>query len=164
MIMQLIDAIISKYGTEDLELLQEKFKDMRILDNIELPSSILEVLVRPEESSAVTPEADGEISEVVELTDEEVESEGQDLDASNTDKKIKVTFEPDPQLPKLVRMANLCVVSGHAVNGVAEIHSEIVKKEVFNEFYKVTRLVEYDYLAISQQPYWNGYRLKLWTL
>lgn len=160
MIMQLIDAIISKYGTEDLELLQEKFKDMRILYNIELPSSILEVLVRPEESSAVTPEADGD--EEVE-SDEEVELR-QDLDASNTDKKIKVTFEPDPQLPKLVRMANLCVVSGHAVNGVAEIHSEIVKKEVFNEFYKVTRLVEYDYLAISQQPYWNGYRLKLWTL
>ncbi|XP_022642603.1 alpha-1,4 glucan phosphorylase L isozyme, chloroplastic/amyloplastic-like [Vigna radiata var. radiata] len=33
-------------------------------------------------------------------------------------------------------MANLCVVGGHAVNGVAEIHSEIVKDEVFNAFYK----------------------------
>ena len=35
-------------------------------------------------------------------------------------------------------MVNLCVVAGYAVNGVAEIHSEIVKYEVFNEFYKVT--------------------------
>lgn len=141
--MQLIETIISKYGTEDLELLQEKFKDMRILDNVELPCSILELLVRLEENTAVTPAADGKISEVVELINIEVESEGQDLDRSDTDKKIKATFESDTQLPKLVRMANLCVVSGHAVNGVAEIHSEIVKKEVFNEFYKVTRSVEY---------------------
>ena len=139
--MQLIDTIIYKYGTEDLELLQEKFKEMRILDNIELPSSILELLVKPEESTIITLEADNEIFEV--------EPEGQDSNISDTDKKIKVTFEPDPQLPKLVRMANLCVVSGHAVNGVAEIHSEIVKKEVFNEFYKVSTLVKY-YLAIFQ--------------
>lgn len=38
---------------------------------------------------------------------------------------------------KLVRMANLCVISGHSVNGVAEIHSEIVKKEVFSDFYEM---------------------------
>ena len=38
---------------------------------------------------------------------------------------------------KLVRMANLCVIAGHSINGVAEIHSEIVKKEVFSNFYEV---------------------------
>ena len=38
---------------------------------------------------------------------------------------------------KLVRMANLCVIDGHSVNGVVEIHSEIVKKEVFNDFYQM---------------------------
>ncbi|CAN1313972.1 Alpha-glucan phosphorylase 1 [Linum perenne] len=46
-------------------------------------------------------------------------------------------FEPDPSQPKLVRMANLCIAGGFAVNGVAEIHSEIVKSEVFNDFYKL---------------------------
>ncbi|EFJ09932.1 starch phosphorylase [Selaginella moellendorffii] len=39
--------------------------------------------------------------------------------------------------PELVRMANLCVIAGHKVNGVAAIHSEIVKDEVFNDFYKL---------------------------
>ena len=34
-------------------------------------------------------------------------------------------------------MANLSVVGGHSVNGVAEIHSEIVKQDVFNSFYEV---------------------------
>ncbi|CAN1313975.1 Alpha-glucan phosphorylase 1 [Linum perenne] len=42
-----------------------------------------------------------------------------------------------PSQPKLVRMANLCIAGGFAVNGVAEIHSEIVKSEVFNDFYKL---------------------------
>ena len=55
------------------------------------------------------------------------------------EKKNEVTsIEPDPKLPKMVRMANLCVAAMYAVNGVAEIHSEIVKDEVFSEFYKVT--------------------------
>ncbi|CAM8984013.1 unnamed protein product [Rhodiola kirilowii] len=52
-------------------------------------------------------------------------------------KKKVITFAPDPNQPKLVRMANLSVVSGHAVNGVAAIHTEIVKDEVFNDFYKL---------------------------
>lgn len=51
--------------------------------------------------------------------------------------EIKVTFQPDPKQLKMIRMANLCVVGGHTVNGVAEIHSEIVNKEVCNEFYKL---------------------------
>lgn len=49
-----------------------------------------------------------------------------------------MTVDEAPKMPKVVHMANLCVAGGYAVNGVAEIHSEIVKSEVFNEFYKVT--------------------------
>lgn len=36
-----------------------------------------------------------------------------------------------------VNMAYLAVVSSSAVNGVAFIHSEIVKKDIFNDFYKL---------------------------
>ncbi|XP_065152398.1 glycogen phosphorylase, liver form [Paramisgurnus dabryanus] len=35
---------------------------------------------------------------------------------------------------KRVNMAHLCIVGSHKVNGVAEIHSEIIKKDVFRDF------------------------------
>lgn len=37
-----------------------------------------------------------------------------------------------------VRMANLCVVGSHTVNGVSALHSDILKKTIFHEFYKMT--------------------------
>ncbi|XP_035255417.1 glycogen phosphorylase, brain form [Anguilla anguilla] len=39
--------------------------------------------------------------------------------------------------PKRVNMAHLCVVGSHAVNGVARIHSDIVKATVFKDFHDV---------------------------
>nr|GEU62661.1 alpha-1,4 glucan phosphorylase L-2 isozyme, chloroplastic/amyloplastic [Tanacetum cinerariifolium] len=136
---ELIDTIIAKYGVKDLELVKEKLKQMRVLDNVELPASILEVLVQPEE----IPLADLVKEEIAEEGSEEVTeatSEDDELKVKEP-KEVKiiprVTFETDPNQPRMVRMANLCVVGGHAVNGVAEIHSEIVKNEVFNDFYKL---------------------------
>ena len=36
-----------------------------------------------------------------------------------------------------VRMANLAIVGGHAVNGVAWLHTEILKKDVLKDFYEM---------------------------
>ena len=37
-----------------------------------------------------------------------------------------------------VRMANLSVVASHTVNGVSKLHSDILKKTIFHDFYKMT--------------------------
>jgi starch phosphorylase len=37
-----------------------------------------------------------------------------------------------------VRMANLCIVGGHSINGVAKIHSDILKNNFFKDFYEDT--------------------------
>ncbi len=37
-----------------------------------------------------------------------------------------------------VRMANLCVLGSHSVNGVSELHSEIIKESIFKDFYDYT--------------------------
>jgi len=38
---------------------------------------------------------------------------------------------------KRVRMANLAIVGSHSVNGVAELHTEILKTDVFRDFYRL---------------------------
>ncbi|MCI6354814.1 glycogen/starch/alpha-glucan phosphorylase [Eubacterium coprostanoligenes] len=38
----------------------------------------------------------------------------------------------------VVRMANLCVIGSHSVNGVSALHSGILKETVFNDFYNLT--------------------------
>ncbi|KAL7132731.1 hypothetical protein ABFS83_12G093500 [Erythranthe nasuta] len=145
---ELVNTIVEEYGTEDLDLLKEKLNEMRILDNIELPCAVLDLLVKSHEirveNSVQTEEEDSESDEVAKVTGKEEEEKSTDEDKEIEVPKavspvdiVKSAFEPDPKEPKLVRMANLCVVGGHAVNGVAEIHSEIVKEEVFNAFYKL---------------------------
>ena len=37
-----------------------------------------------------------------------------------------------------IRMANLSVIASHKVNGVSRLHSDILKKSVFHDFYKLT--------------------------
>jgi starch phosphorylase len=36
--------------------------------------------------------------------------------------------------PKMIRMANLCMVSSHAVNGVAAIHTTLLRTRLFHDF------------------------------
>ncbi|XP_056140160.1 glycogen phosphorylase, muscle form [Lampris incognitus] len=38
---------------------------------------------------------------------------------------------------KRVNMAHLCIVGSHAVNGVAQIHSDILKATIFKDFYEM---------------------------
>lgn len=126
---------------EDLDLLEEKLKQMRILDNFELPPSALELLVKEEETLTAESLEDVVVSKgEAEPTAEAGGKNETNVIASVPEPKNVVRFAPDPNQPKLVRMANLSVVSGHAVNGVAAIHTEIVKDEVFNDFYKVERI------------------------
>ncbi|XP_021997283.1 alpha-1,4 glucan phosphorylase L-2 isozyme, chloroplastic/amyloplastic isoform X1 [Helianthus annuus] len=132
---ELIDTIIDEYGIKDLELLKEKLNQMRVLENVELPASVLELLVQPDEIAIADSVEEEEKSE--EVTEPTSENDALDVKVKKDAVIKKVSFDPDPNSAKMVRMANLCVVGGHAVNGVAEIHSEIVKNEVFNDFYKL---------------------------
>ncbi|XP_034041617.1 glycogen phosphorylase, brain form [Thalassophryne amazonica] len=49
-------------------------------------------------------------------------------------RRMSIIEEGDP---KRINMAHLCVVGSHAVNGVAQIHSNIVKSTVFKDFHQV---------------------------
>ena len=39
--------------------------------------------------------------------------------------------------PKRVRMGNLCVLGSHSINGVSALHSELVKTQLFRDFYEM---------------------------
>ncbi|PKI38744.1 hypothetical protein CRG98_040857, partial [Punica granatum] len=158
---ELIRSIVAEYGTADPDILEKKLKEMRILENVDLPGQFADLVVKPKEVPNVAATAELEISEVTQHNDDEEaeigkqpndneeaetgkrpnddeEAEtGNSMEQKSIELELEPEPEPEPEPPKMVRMANLCIVGGHAVNGVAEIHSEIVKNEVFNEFFKL---------------------------
>ena len=52
---------------------------------------------------------------------------------NNDDMRARLSLIEEGHEPK-VRMAHLCVVTAHKVNGVAQIHSDLVKQDLFPEF------------------------------
>lgn len=53
-------------------------------------------------------------------------------------RRMSIIEEPNEHNPvKLINMAHLAIVGSHAVNGVAAIHSEILRKDVFRDFYEL---------------------------
>ncbi|CAF1920498.1 unnamed protein product [Brassica oleracea var. botrytis] len=157
---ELVGTIVSEYGTADPDLLKEKLNAMRILENVELPSAFADVIVKPESKPVIAektidlsedakedaqtdvivkPESKPVIAEkTIDLSEDAKEDAQTDVKKEVEEEETAgVIAEVIPEPPKMVRMANLAVVGGHAVNGVAEIHSEIVKTDVFNDFVKL---------------------------
>ncbi|CAO2816356.1 unnamed protein product [Amaranthus hypochondriacus] len=125
---ELVNTIISEYGSDDPELLMEKLNEMRILENFDLPSSVASLI---KEKIPCQEEED----EGIEITEVQDELDAVEECEEDVEEKKVVKLAPKPS--KMVRMANLCIVGGHAVNGVAEIHSQIVKEQVFRDFYEL---------------------------
>ncbi len=49
--------------------------------------------------------------------------------------RVSLVEEPVPGIrPKSIRMANLAIVGSHRVNGVAALHTEIIRRELFRDF------------------------------
>ena len=54
----------------------------------------------------------------------------------NGDKMMKLSIIEE-SMPKQIRMANLCIISSTKVNGVAAIHSGLLKTMLFKDFYEM---------------------------
>jgi glycogen phosphorylase len=53
--------------------------------------------------------------------------------------RVSIVEEAIPNVrEKSIRMANLAIVGSHSVNGVAALHSEILQKELFHDFARLT--------------------------
>ncbi|XP_024372040.1 alpha-glucan phosphorylase, H isozyme isoform X1 [Physcomitrium patens] len=101
--------------------LEEMVARMRVLENVERDEGSKKALEKPN-PAVVKPSVEPY---------EDVKAKRDGTKKASIDKKTPVKLEV------MVRMANLSVIAGNKVNGVAAIHSEILKNEVFRDFYKI---------------------------
>ncbi|GBG72478.1 hypothetical protein CBR_g12053 [Chara braunii] len=145
-----VESVIAASTSEEREELVERIARMRILENME----ITQLAEEEEEDSESEDEGEEEYSS----EEKKKKEKEKEMKAAEKEEKVKMSKEEKKAAkaakkeakarkaeekkkkvpaPVMVRMANLCVIAGHTVNGVAEIHSDIVKDEVFNDFYKM---------------------------
>ncbi len=55
-----------------------------------------------------------------------------------SNEKIRKISIIDEEGEKYIRMANLACIGSHAVNGVAQLHTELLKKDVLKDFYQLS--------------------------
>ncbi|KVI02575.1 Glycosyl transferase, family 35 [Cynara cardunculus var. scolymus] len=111
---------LEKWSLELMQkLLPRHLNAMRILENVELPSSIIDLFMKPKEVSAIDTCEVLEVSnkDSVAAADEFVgKSKEKEVDQEPVQKgeqKEEADLQPAPVPQKMVRMANLCVVGGH---------------------------------------------------
>ncbi|KAM3717609.1 Glycogen phosphorylase, muscle form [Dirofilaria immitis] len=51
-------------------------------------------------------------------------------------RRMSIVEEADTFGEKRINMAHLCIVGSHAINGVAALHSDLLQKTVFKDFYE----------------------------
>ncbi len=55
---------------------------------------------------------------------------------NNDHRKIAAMSIIEEGEPKRIRMANLAIIGSHSVNGVAALHTHLLKTDLFNDFYR----------------------------
>ncbi|MCO5609797.1 hypothetical protein L7F22_064029 [Adiantum nelumboides] len=124
---QFILAIFESQQFADKKTFEETVNKMRILENLELSPHITSLF-----------ESSSEESDEVSISESDKDEDEDVTNAEGLEEEVKTIAKPPvAKPPGMVRMANLCVISAHTVNGVAAIHSDILKNEVFNDFYKI---------------------------
>lgn len=139
---QFLELVVESGKFTNKDDLEEAIKEMRILENAELPSSISSLFESSSEEDVLS--ASEEAKDKDDISSEENKDKENTISKSLEEVVEEILEAPSPppappatKEPEKVRMANLCVIAGGTVNGVAAIHSEIVKNEVFNNFYKI---------------------------
>jgi starch phosphorylase len=141
--VQFVKCLVKKVSLDEFE---QKVRSMRILENVELPESFKKTLLdKDKQDSPQSPTNFNKKVKTEAKLPRGKENMVDQLKAKNKEKdearKAAIDQGRIPKPEVLVRMANLSVIGGYKVNGVAAIHSEIVKNEVFKDFYQVAEAI-----------------------